>query len=212
VGLDGGDAVARGADGGDAGVRGYLRPAPARALRERERELARVDVAVGREVGGAEDAVGRERREEALRLLRGDELEREAERLRPAGLAGELLHPLLRRREPERPDLAPAGLEADLVAELAVELDRAHHHLRQAERAPKLADEACRVEGRAARQVGALDEEDVAPPEPRQPVEDRAAADAAADDHGSGPVAPGATLRRRLRRRHQDARVSRASV
>ena len=42
------------------------------------------------------------------------------------------------------------------------------------------------MEGGAARQVGALDEHDVAPAELRQPVEDRAAADAATDhDHAS---------------------------
>src|SRR5262249_25510911 len=94
------------------------------------------------------------------------------------------LQPLLRRGEPERADLAPAGLEPDLGAERAVELDRVHHHLRQAQRAAQLADEAGGVEGRAARQVGALDEDDVAAPELRQPVGDRAAADAAADhDH-----------------------------
>ena len=56
-----------------------------------------------------------------------------------------------------------------------------HHHPGQAERAAELADEPGRVEGRAARQVGALDEHDVGPAEPGQPVEDRAAADTAAD-------------------------------
>src|SRR5439155_13894484 len=77
------------------------------------------------------------------------------------------------------------GLEADLVAERAVELDGAHHHPRQAERAAQLADEAGRVERRAAREVGALDKDDVVPPESREPVEDRAAADTAADHDGS---------------------------
>ncbi len=42
------------------------------------------------------------------------------------------------------------------------------------------------MEGGAAGEVGALDEHDVAPAELRQPVEDRAAADTAADhDHAS---------------------------
>jgi hypothetical protein len=45
------------------------------------------------------------------------------------------------------------------------------------------------MEGGAAGQVGALDEHDVAPAELRQPVEDRAAADAAADHDDSGAVA-----------------------
>ena len=46
------------------------------ALGEREGELARVDVAVGGEVGGAAHPFGGHRREKALSLLRGDQLER----------------------------------------------------------------------------------------------------------------------------------------
>src|SRR5262249_45373866 len=85
-------------------------------------------------------------------------------------------------------DLAPPGLEADLLSERPVQLDRAHHHPGEAERAAQLADEPRGVERRAARQLGPLDEDDVAPAEPREPVEDRAAADTAADhDHlGAG--------------------------
>ena len=188
VGLDRLDPAALDLDPGHPRVRLDLGAAAPGALGEREGELARVDVAVGGEVGGAEDAVGRHRREEPLRLLRRDQLEREAERLRPAGLARELLHALLRGGEPQRADLVPAGLEPDLVAERPVQLDRAHHHLRQAQRAAQLADEAGGVERRAARQVGALDEHDVVPAELRQPVEDGAAADAAADHDDPGPV------------------------
>src|SRR5256885_4566749 len=51
--------------------------------------------------------------------------------------------------------------EPDLVLEGAVEIDRAHHHLRQRERAPELSDEAGRVECRSARQLGTIDEQDV---------------------------------------------------
>ena len=195
VGLDAGHLAALDRDPRDARARVDLGAAAARALGEREGELARVDVAVARQVRGAEDAVGRHRREELLRLGRRDELERQAERLRPAGLARDLLQPLGRGGEPQRADLAPAGLEADLRLERAVELDRAHHHPRQRERAAQLADEPGGVERRAARQVGPLDEDDVVPAEPRQPVEDRAAADATADhdrararSHSSTPV------------------------
>ena len=112
VGLDSLDATPVRADAGHARRRVDLRPAPARALGERERQLARVDVAVGRQVRRAEHAVERHRREQRLRLRGRDQLEREPERLRPAGLPRDLLEPLLRRREPERADLAPAGLEA----------------------------------------------------------------------------------------------------
>ena len=131
VGLDASDAAALDGDPGDAGTRRDLGAALAGALRERERELARVDVAVGRQEGRAEHAVGRHRREALLRLVRRDELEREPERLRPAGLPRELLHPLGRGREAERADLLPARLEPHLGLERAVQLDALHHHPRE---------------------------------------------------------------------------------
>ena len=189
VGLDSGDTTAVDRDRGDARRRRHFRAAPARSLGQCERQLARVDVSVGREESRAMHAVGRHRREELLRLGGRDQLERQAERLRPAGLARDLLHPLGRRREPERPDLVPAGLEADLRLERAVEIDALHHHLRERERAAKLPDEARGVERRATRELGPLDEHDVVPAEPGEPVQDRAAPDAASDHHRPGPVA-----------------------
>ena len=163
-----------------------LGPPTPRSLGEREGELARVDVAVTREERGTENAVHRHRREQLLRLRGGDQLERQPERLRPARLTRDLLQPLGRAREPERAHLAPAGLETDLGLERPVQLDRVHHHPGQRERAAELADEAGGVEGGATREVGALDEDDVVPAEPRQPVEDGAPADAATDDDGAG--------------------------
>ena len=83
-----------------------LGAAAAGAFGERERELRGVDVAVGREVGRADarrrSSSGGKR---LLRLLGRDQLERKAEGLRPARLAGELLHPLraTRRAAASRP-------------------------------------------------------------------------------------------------------------
>ncbi len=165
----------------DARVGVDLRTTAASAFGEGERELARVDVAVRRQVGGAQHALDAHGREQALRLVGGDQLERQPERLRPSRLARDLGHPLGRRREAQRADLTPARLEADLLLQRAVQVDRVHHHLRQCQRAAELADEAGRVERRAARQVGALHEHDVLPAEPGEPVQDRAAADATAD-------------------------------
>ena len=81
------DVALRRLDRGDPRVLADLRAAPSCAFDEGERELAGVDVAVGREVGGAEDAVRGHGREHALRLFGRDELEGKAEGLRPAGLA-----------------------------------------------------------------------------------------------------------------------------
>ena len=183
-----GDAPLLHADRRHARLRGDLGAAATRALRQGKGELARVDVAVRGEVGGAEHALGRHRREELLSFLGGDELEGEPEGLRPAGLARKLLHAFLGRGEAERADLVPAGLEADLVRQRAVELDRAHHHPGQAQGAAQLPDEPRRVEGGAARQVGALDEEHVLPAEPGEPVENGGAADASSDHDRSRPV------------------------
>ena len=115
VGLDRLDVPAARADPRHARRGVDLGPTPTRALGERERQLARVDVAVGRQVRRAEHAVGRHRGEEHLRLRRRDQLERKAERLGPTGLPRDLLQALLRRGEPERPDLPPPGLEPHLV-------------------------------------------------------------------------------------------------
>ena len=92
------------------------------------------------------------------------------------------------------PDLVPPRLEPDLLLERAIEIDALHHHRRQRERAPELPDEACGMEGRAARELRPLDENDVVPPESRQPVEDGAAADAASDHHRARPVPHGRSL------------------
>ena len=183
IGLDRLDATASHADAGHTGALLDLGSAAPCPLGQGERELARVDVAVRREVRGPEHAVGRHGREVPLRLRRRDQLEGQAERLRPAGLPCDLLHPLLRRREPERAHLPPSGLEPDLRLQRAIEVDARHHHLRQGERASQLPDEARGVERGAARELSALDEHDVLPAESRQPVEHRAPADAASDHH-----------------------------
>ena len=95
VGLDARDPAALDADARDPRARLDLGAVPAGALGEGEGQLARVDVAVGGDVRGSEHAVGRHRRKELAGLRGGDELEPEPERLRPARLPGDLLHPLL---------------------------------------------------------------------------------------------------------------------
>ncbi len=169
----------------DARVLADLCAAAARALDQCECQLAGVDVTVGREICGAEDAVSGHRREHALRVLRRDELEWQPKGLRPACLARQLLHALGARSQPQRADLMPARLEADLLAESSVEVDRVHHHLRQAERAAQLADQPGGVEGRAACDPRPFHQHGVGPAQSCQPVEDRRAADTAADDDGA---------------------------
>jgi hypothetical protein len=97
IGFHGPDPAALHLDPRHSSVRADLGAAAPGALGQSERQLARVDVAVGREVSGAEHALRGHRREELSRLIRRDKIERETERLRPARLAREFLHALLGR-------------------------------------------------------------------------------------------------------------------
>jgi hypothetical protein len=95
VGLDGRDAAVARLDSGH--LRAYLDPRPeaAGAVRQRERQLGRIEVAVIRDERCAEHAVGGKRREEPLCILRRDDLHRQPERSRPRRLPPDLLHPRL---------------------------------------------------------------------------------------------------------------------
>ena len=188
VGVDGADPAAGDFDAGDPGVGEDPAAAAAGAVGERVGQLRGVDVAVGRQPGGTEHAIGRHQREELLGLLGRDQLQRQAEGLGPAGLAAQLLHPLLRGGEADAAAFGPAGVEVGLAAEPAVELNRVHHHLRQRDRAAQLADQAGGVEGRARGELRALEQDDVVPTQFGQVVGERGAADAAADDHAAGAV------------------------
>ena len=156
----------------------------ARAVGQRVGELRRVEVAVGRQPRGAEHAVGDHQREPLLRLRRADQLERQAERLGPAGLAPRLLPALGRAGQPDAAALDPARVEL-AAAELPVQLDRVHHHLRQRHRRAQLAHETGRVERRAARELRAVEQDDVAPAQLGEVVGDRGPAHPAADDHAA---------------------------
>ena len=156
VGLHAPHAAALDVDRGDARVRVDVAAGLARALGERVGQQARVEVAVGRQPRRPEHAVDRHQREALERLLGREQLEREPERLRPAGLAAGLLPALRRGGEPEPAALDPAAVERP------VELDRVHHHPRQRDRSAQLPDEPGGVEGRAARELVAIDQHDVA--------------------------------------------------
>jgi hypothetical protein len=131
--------------------------------------------------------------------LGGDQLERQAERLGPRDLAQHLLLALGRARQADAAALHPAAVERP------VELDRVHHHPRQRDAPAQLADEPGGVEGRAARQLVAVEQDDVALAQLREVVGDRGAADAAADDHDARAVGQ---LTRSRHRRYSSSRGS----
>ena len=175
-------------DPGHPGVGEDPAAAAPRPVGQRVGQLRGVDVAVGRQPGRAEHALGRHQREELLRLVGRDQLQRQPEGLRPARLPAQLLHPLLGRGEPDPAAFGPARVEVGLLPDPPVEVDRVHHHLGQRDRAAQLPDQPGRVEGRAGGELVAVDEDDVVPAQLGEVVGERGAADAAADDHAAGRV------------------------
>ena len=165
----------------DPGVRPDLGTASARALGERERQVGRVQVPVGRDERRALHTARVEQREPRERVVGGDDLQRQAERVSPAFLATELLHAFVRRREAERPDLVPSGIDAGLGREAPVQLGAVHHHPREGDARAELSDQSGRVERGARRQLAAVDQQHVLPSELGQVVGDAGAGDASAD-------------------------------
>ena len=181
-GHDPADASAVDVDPDHPRVRADLGPAPARALRQRERQVARIEMPVRGDERRALNAGRIEEGEPLEGLLRGDHLERQAEGVRPALLPAELLHPLVGRRQSERADLVPAGVDARLGRQAPVELGAVHHHPRERDARAQLPHEPRRVERRARRQLAAVEQQHVLPAELGQVVGDARAGDAAADD------------------------------
>ncbi len=202
VGLDGANDPANDVEIGDPRLGENRRSSLAGTFGKGHGELARVEVPVGREEGGTVHPFDRHRGKELLRLLGRHEVQRQAEGLGPGSLTLELLHAFRGGSKAKGADLAPAGLELHLVSQFAVELDRVHHHLREAQRGAQLADETSRMEGRAARQLRPLDEDDVIPAETGKPVQDGAAADSSPDDDCACPLdhGPGSLARRHATR------------
>ncbi len=186
--LDGhpGDAASIHADRDHPRVGPDRRAARPRAGGQRLGEPGRVEPAVRRQVDRPQDAIGRHQREEIARLRGRDQLERQPERLRPAGLPTQLLEPLGGRRQPERSHLVPGRVHAGLGGEAAVQGRPVHHHPGQRDRAPELPDQAGGVERRAGGQLRPIDEHDIGPAELGEVVGDGGAAHAAADDDRPG--------------------------
>ena len=152
------------------------------ALGQRVGQLGRVEPAVGGQPGRAQHPLGGHQREQLGGALGAHQFQREPERVRPPGLAAQLLHALLARGQPEAAALHPAAV----VPQLSVQLDRVHHHAGQRHRAPQLAAQAGRVEGRARGELVAVDQQHVLVAELGQVIGDRRSSDAPAHDDAAG--------------------------
>jgi hypothetical protein len=182
LGLDGAHPAAIGLDRDDPHALADPSAAASRRFGERQRQPARVKVAVGGDEGRPHHAVLRHQRKAPLRLLWTDELEGQTEARPPTRLALQLLHPLAGRGKPETSDLAPADVNAGLLREPPVERDAVHHHSRQRQAGAKLTDEARRMERRPTGQLGPFQQHDVAPTALDEVIRDAGATDAPADD------------------------------
>src|SRR5206468_3074178 len=156
-----------------------------RALREGQRGVDRVRAPVARNPHGPGQIVRAHERPEASGLARRDDLDLDAETLRHRGAALELDQALAGPRDADAAGTPePRGLSG-LRLELLVEHGAVAREAREVVAGSKLADESRRVPGGAARELSALEQQDVAPPEPRQVIRDATADDASADDDGA---------------------------
>ena len=147
--LDASHPPAVDADAGHPSARQDCRSAAPCPGREGLRQARWIQVAVGRQPGGAKDPIGDHQREAALGLIRADQIHRQAIRLGPTRLAAQLLHPFRRAGQPERANLAPAGIHSCFVGERPIGGHAVSHHPGQRGARAQLAHQAGRVEGRA---------------------------------------------------------------
>ena len=162
--------------------------AAARALGVGLGQPVGVDVAVARDEGRADHAVGGNMGEEVLRLLRRDRVGLEAEAPRQSERALDFAPPGLGGGQPERADLFPVDLLTGFRRQGVEERDAVAHQPGQIALAAQLADQSGGVPGGAVGQLGLLQQQHVARAGLGQVVGDRAADRAAADDDDPGLV------------------------
>ena len=140
-----------------------LSPEFARRPRKRLRKIRRLDIAVLGMLDRADDSVDVAERPDLLDLLRGQELDLDADRGGDSGVIVIFVHPVAGAREADVGDLAQADVEAGLFLERPIEADRIFVDLPDRIAEIEERQEARRVPGRARRQLLALDENAVAP-------------------------------------------------
>ena len=164
IGLHRAHAAVDDVESGDADAGLDAHAARLRAADECVGEATGIEVAVGGQPQATEHAGRIHEREQIVGFGRADEFHRQAERLGPAVLARQFLHARRRRGDAQRADFAPAGGAAGLLGlgfEAAVHVDAVHHHARQRQAAPELADESGRVERGTARDLGSFEHEHI---------------------------------------------------
>ena len=182
------DPAGAGDDVRDARALGDAHAPHAGAAGQRRRHVDRIDGAVARQPEGAEQIADLQNGVALPSLHRRQQFTLEVVGLcggrRPAELDQSLGRP--GHRHPTTP--LETGGETGLGLELAVEAGRILHQSGPGLGRPELAEEACRVPRRAARQLPLFEEDDVAPPAAGQVIGGRGPDDTAADDHHTGTI------------------------
>ena len=160
------------------------------ALGECHRDVGGVRLTVGRQQSGADHVANLHHRPQFLRLASRQQMHLEPERGGGRGLPFDLLPAFGVACQAQPPIHLPTGGLPGLGLQSAVEIDRVAEQLRRAGTGSQLPHQSGRVERRPRRQLTALEEHRVGPPQVGEVIGRRAADDAPTDHHG--------TCRRRL--------------
>ena len=160
----------------------YLHPRRPRAPRQALGDVRRVGLPVGRQERRPHQIVDGHQRPHVLRLLRGQQMHLQPERMRGCRLPLHLGPAVLIARQPQTAIHLPAGLQARLRLQPLVKIHRITQQLRDVGGCPQLPHQPRRMKRGARGQLVALQQNRVAPPQFPHVIGNRAANDAAPDD------------------------------
>ena len=172
------------ADGDACDARVHQDPCPA-ALRSRGesvRQAGRVDLPIRRKEDTAFDILQRHQREELQALLRSQHIERHAKGFGISHDALELFHAGIRGSNAQTSDLIPARVDTRFTFQPAIQVGAVAHHLGKAGGGAQLSHQPGGVEGRAAGQLVALDDDDILPAHLGQMIGNACSSDSTPDD------------------------------
>ena len=182
VGLHALHAAERHVDTGDARERLDLRAALSRAVGVAPEERPGKDDAVLRVPRRGDETAGVELRHDLARLAGRDHSRRQPEALLQFRAVLDAAHGLVVVREEEISTLAQPDVDAELLREMAHEIDRLFRQLDQQRRRPLRAHAAAIAPGRAFAEISALEDEDLPRTGAREVPRERQPHDPAADD------------------------------
>ena len=177
--------------GGHAGDFDLLMDACAlllRTTRQRQCDIAGIALSVFRQINARQHPVEIEMGIARADLGRRDFLDFNAESARHSSGTQQLFAPVFGKGDGDRAGAFEAGGKPRLRLQRAVEFLRIFREPRHVCRRAQLRDEPCGMPGRAACQLLALQQHDIAPAEPGEVIGDGASRDTATDNDDAGPV------------------------